>query len=196
MKSLPNFCQIFNKNLIQLDSPPAWMQEAYHLPCSRSKSLLFWGGGVPSVKIFFSSLNMYQAKSGVKNFSLYWGGGGVGRGGPSVKIFFPIWTCIKPNLVSKIFPFTGGGRSLCKIFFSSLNMYEAKSGVKNFSLYWGGTQGTPQTWDGVPPGPEMGYPPDLGWGTPPPGPEMGYPLPGPEIGYPPYLDLRWGTPPT
>ena len=26
-------------------------------------------------KLFFSSLNMYQAKSGVKNFSLYWGGG-------------------------------------------------------------------------------------------------------------------------
>ena len=25
------------------------------------------------------------------------------------KIFFPVWTCIKPNLVSKIFPFTGGG---------------------------------------------------------------------------------------
>ena len=24
-------------------------------------------------------------------------------------IFFPVWTCIKPNLVSKIFPFTGGG---------------------------------------------------------------------------------------
>ena len=28
-------------------------------------------------KNFFSSLNMYQAKSGVKNFSLYWGGRGV-----------------------------------------------------------------------------------------------------------------------
>ena len=42
------------------------------------------GGGGPSAKIFFSSLNMYQAKSGVKNFSLYWGGG------PSVKIFFPV----------------------------------------------------------------------------------------------------------
>ena len=27
-------------------------------------------------KIFFPSLNMYQAKSGVKNFSLYFGGGG------------------------------------------------------------------------------------------------------------------------
>ena len=46
---------------------------------------------------------MYQAKSGVKNFSLYWG-----RGGPSTKIFFPVWTCIKPNLVSRIFPFTRG----------------------------------------------------------------------------------------
>ena len=29
------------------------------------------GGGGPSTKNFFSSLNMYQAKSGVKNFSLY-----------------------------------------------------------------------------------------------------------------------------
>ena len=28
-------------------------------------------------KNFFSSLNMYQAKSSVKNFSLYWEGGGV-----------------------------------------------------------------------------------------------------------------------
>ena len=50
-------------------------------------------------KIFFSSLNMYQAKSGVKNFSLYWGGGS------HVKIFFPVWTCIMPYLVSKIIPF-------------------------------------------------------------------------------------------
>ena len=25
------------------------------------------------------------------------------------KFFFPVWTCIKPNLVSKIFPFSGGG---------------------------------------------------------------------------------------
>ena len=132
---------------------------------------------------------MYQAKSGVKNFSLYWGGVPLqklffqsehvssqiwcqkifpllgGWGGPSAKNFFPVWTCIKPNLVSKIFPFTGGGPSaktffpvwtcikpnlgskifpftvggsLCKNFFSSLNMYQAKSGVKNFSLYWGG----------------------------------------------------------
>ena len=31
-------------------------------------------------KIFFPNLNMYQAKSGVKNFSLYWGEGGGGGG--------------------------------------------------------------------------------------------------------------------
>ena len=66
-------------------------------------SLYQWGGGT-STKNFFSSLNMYQAKSGVKNFSLYCGGGG-----PSTKFFFPVWTCIKPNLVSKIFPFTETG---------------------------------------------------------------------------------------
>ena len=109
---------------------------------------------------------MYQAKSGVKIFSLYWGGGGVprqtfffqsehvssqiwcqnffpllgGGGGRRslTKIFFQVWTCIKPNLVSKFFPFTGGGAALDKNFFYSLNMYQAKSGVKNFSLYWGG----------------------------------------------------------
>ena len=96
-----------------------------------SKSFPFTGdGGVPLQKFFFSSLNMYQAKSGVKKFSLYWGG-------PSVEIFFPVWTCIKPNLVSKIFPFTGEDPSV-ENFFSNLNMYQAKSGVKNFSLYFGG----------------------------------------------------------
>ena len=43
------------------------------------------------------------------------------------------------------------------------------------SQVWLGGWGTPgQTWDGVPPGPGTGYPPDMGWGTPP-GPEMRYP---------------------
>ena len=94
-------------------------------------------------KNFFSSLNMYQAKSGVKFFFLYWGGMVplwkfffqsehvssqiwcqnffplLGGGGPSVKNFFPVWTCIKPNLVSKFFSFTGGGVPLWKFFFQS-----------------------------------------------------------------------------
>ena len=38
----------------------------------------------------------------------------------------------------KIFPFTVGGGPSVQFFFSSLNMYQAKSGVKNFSLYLGG----------------------------------------------------------
>ena len=56
-----------------------------------------------------------------------------GGGGPLTKKFFPVLTCIKPNLVSKNFPFTGVGGPLTKNFFSSLNMYQAKSGVKKFS---------------------------------------------------------------
>ena len=125
-------------------------------------SLYQWGGGDPLTKIFFSSLNMYQAKSGVKNFSVYQGGGGSLN-----KIFFPqsehvssqIW-CQKffplpvGESLDKIFffqsehvssqiwcqkffplPVGGGGVPSTKNFFSSLNMYQAKSGVKNFSLY-------------------------------------------------------------
>ena len=60
-------------------------------------------------------------------------------------------------------------------------------------LFWGGTWGTPPTWDGVPPGPEMGYPPDLRWGTPP-DLRWGYPS-RPGMGYTP-PDLGWGNPPT
>ena len=40
---------------------------------------LYWGRGSLDKNVF-SSLNMYQAKSGVKNFSLYQQGG-QGRGG-------------------------------------------------------------------------------------------------------------------
>ena len=35
------------------------------------KKFSLYQGGVPWQKIIFSSLNMYQAKSGVKKFSLY-----------------------------------------------------------------------------------------------------------------------------
>ena len=87
--------------------------------------------GGPLTNNCFSSLNMYQAKSSVKMFSLYQQVGWVLH-----KIYFSVWTCIKPNLVSKIFSFTGRGGFLTKIFFSSLNMYQAISAVKHFSLYW------------------------------------------------------------
>ena len=115
----------------------------------------------------------------------------------------------------KIFPFTGGGGgSLGKIFFPSLNMYQAKSGVKKFSLYWGGGGGgslnknffsqsehvSSQIWCQKffpllrpgPPRPETRYPPpppEPGPGTPPPGPGPGTPPTWTWTWDPPYLDL-------
>ena len=60
-------------------------------------------------------------------------------GGPSVKIFFPVWTCIKPNLVSKIFPFTGGGGvPLWKFFFQSEHVSSQIWCQKFFPLLGGG----------------------------------------------------------
>ena len=60
---------------------------------------------------------MYQAKSGVKNFSLYWGWGG----GPSVKIFFSSLNMYQAKSGVKNFSLYwggGGGRvSLCEKFF-------------------------------------------------------------------------------
>ena len=64
------------------------------------------GGGGPSTKIFFPSLNMYQAKSGVKIFSLY-----GGRGGLSTKIFFPSLNMYQAKSGVKnfsFFPLLGG----------------------------------------------------------------------------------------
>ena len=101
-------------------------------------SLYQWGG--PSKKIF-SSLNMYQAKSGVKKFSLYWWGGKGGGRVPQQKIFFSSLNMYQAKSGVKIFSLYRWGGPSTKIFFSSLNMYQAKSGVKNFSLYqwwWGG----------------------------------------------------------
>ena len=85
-----------------------------------------------SEKNFFSSLNMYQAKSGVKNVFLYWGGG---RGFP-LKNFSSNLNMYQAKSGVKNFSLYWGGGPFEKNF-SSLNMYQAKSGVKNFSLYWG-----------------------------------------------------------
>ena len=136
------------KLLSEQESPPVWMQEAYHPLHSHSKLLLFWG--CPSTKKFFPSLNMYEAKSGVKNFSLYW------EGVPRQKIFFPVWTCIKPNLVSKIFPFPETGYPP-----KPETRYPPRSEI-GYPPTW------TRTWD--PPNLRPGTPPDLRLGTPPPGP--------------------------
>ena len=106
------------------------------------------------------------------------GGGGV----PRQNFFSPVWTCIKPNLVSKIFPFTRGvGGPSTKIFFPRLNMNQAKSGVKNVSLYW--------EWVPPLPRPGLGTPPTRTWTWKPP-PTWTW------TWYPPYPDLDLGPPPT
>ena len=118
------------------------------------------------------------------------------RGGvPWQKFFFPVWTCIKPNLVLKIFPFAGGGGPLTKNFFPSLNMYQAKSGVKIFSLYWDWVPHL-KIWDQGPPWKsETGTPPEnLRLGTPPKIWDLGPPHPWLDW-IPPYLDLDLGPPP-
>ena len=100
-----------------------------------SKIFPFTGGGGSPQQNFFSGLNMYQAKSGVKNFSLYWGWG-WGRAAALNKNFFQSEHVSSQIWCQKFFPLLGGG-SPQQNFFSGLNMYQAKSGVKNFSLYWG-----------------------------------------------------------
>ena len=120
---------------------------------------------------------MYEAKSGVKKFSLYWGGGGV----PQQKFFFQSEHVSSQIWCQKIFPLLRGVPR--QKFFSSLNMYQAKSGVKNFSLYWDWVPPPQDLRLGPPPESETRTPPDLrpGPGTPP-GSETGTwdpPLPGP-----------------
>ena len=131
-----------------------------HTTCCIAIAISCYSGGKGGSlnKKFFPSLNMYQAKSGVKKFP-FTGGGFLnkkffsqsehvssqiwcqkffpllGGRGSLDKIFFSqsehgssqIWC-------QKFFPLLGGG-PLTENFFSGLNMYQAKSGVKNFSLY-------------------------------------------------------------
>ena len=151
------------------------------------------GGGSLDKIFFFPSLNMYQAKSGVKNFPFT-----RGEGGPSTKYFFPQSEHVSSQIwCQKFFPLLGGGvprqkffspvwhvssQIWCqkffpllgevprqKIFFPSLNMYQAKTGVKKFTLYW--DRGPPQKiWDLGPPHPWL---------------DRVLPLPGPGPGTPP-----------
>ena len=60
-------------------------------------------GGVPWQKNFFPQSEHVSSQIWCQKFFPLLGGV------PRQKFFFPVWTCIKPNLVSKIFPFTETG---------------------------------------------------------------------------------------
>ena len=81
-----------------------------------------------------------------------------------------------------------GGGSRDKIFFSGLNMYQAKSGVKKFSLYWDRVPPL-KIWDlGPPQKSETWDPPPKIW-------DLGPPTPRKSETWDPPENLRHGTPP-
>ena len=194
------------KNFEVQESPPAWTQEAYRPPRSHSKSLLFREVG-SLCENFFSQSEHVSSQIQCQKFFPFTGGGGgrvplwkffpqsehvssqiwcqkffplLGGGGvPLRKIFFPVWTCIKPKLVSKIFPFTGVGGPSAKFFFLVWTCIKPNLVSKIFPF----TGGVPR----VPPlDLRPGTPPDLRLGCPS-GPETRYPPPTTVqgwIGYP------------
>ena len=100
-------CACWTILIIKQESPPAWTQEAYRPPRSHSNFLLFRGGGGGLDKNFFSQSEHVSSQIWCQKFFPLLGVWGGGRGEvPQQKFFFPVWTCIKPNLVSKNFPFT------------------------------------------------------------------------------------------
>ena len=123
-------------------------------------------------KVLLRERKRHTARRVATAIFCYWGGGGS----LDKKFFFPVWTCIKPNLVSKNFSlyWGGGGVPQQKIFFPSLNMYQAKSGVKKiFPFTETGTPPAENLRPGTPP------PPPKIWDLGPPPPVQGW------IRYPP-----------
>ena len=143
---------------------------------------LLGGGGRSLDKKSFSQSEHVSSRIWCQKFFPLLGGGG-GRG-PLAKIFFPVWTCIKPNLVSKIFPFTGGG-SLNKNFFSQSEHVSSQIWCQKFFPLL--RLGTP------PQNLRLGTPPKIWDWVPPQKSETRYPPQKSETGDPPpHLDLNLG----
>ena len=151
------------------------------------------GGGVPWEKFFFRSEHVSSQIWCQKFFPLL-------GGGPSTKNFFPVWTCIKPNLVSKIFLFTrGGGVPWQKIFFLSEHVSSQIWCQKFFPLLRQGTPPPPNLRPGTPPQKksETLDPPPKSETWDPPFPkiwDLGPPQKIWDLG-PPLENLRHGNPP-
>ena len=136
----------------------------------------FTGGGGSLDKNFFPSLNMYQAKSGVKIFSLYLGGG---VGGSLDKNFFPSLNMYEAKSGVKNFSLYWGGGSLDRKFFSQSEHVSSQIWCQKFF---------PLLRLGTPP------PQNLRPGTPPKNLRLGSPPENLRLGPPPE-NLRSGPPP-
>ena len=142
---------------------------------------------------------MYQAKSGVKNFSLYWGGGG-GVGSLDKNFFSQSEHVSSQIWCQKFFPLLGWGSLNKNFFFQSEHVSSQIWCQKCFPLLRPGTPPGSET--GYPPWSENRYPPDLRLGTPPnlrPGTPPIWdwvpPPPGPGPGTPPTWTWTWDPPP-
>ena len=131
------------------------------------------GGGFPSTNFFFPSLNMYQAKSGVKKFSLYWEGGG---GSLDKKFFF--WAKHVSSLIwcQKIFLLLKPGPPLDLDLGPPLDLGTPPGPGTPLPQTW--------TWD----------PPTWTWGPPYLDLDMGPPSPRPGPGTPPTWTWTWDPP--
>ena len=119
------------------------------------------------------------------------------------KKFFPQSEHVTSQIwCQKFFPLLGGGGgggSLNKKFFSGLNMYQAKSGVKNFSLYWDWVPPPPNLRPGTPPWKSETWDPtpwkSETWGPPPKIWDLGPPPRKSETWDPPRKSETWDPPP-
>ena len=136
------------------------------------------GGGGPLTKNFVPSLNMYQAKSGVKDFSLSLRGGGV----PRQKFFSQSEHLSSQIWCQKFFPLLGGGGPSTKIFFPQSEHVPPLT----------------QTWTWYPPylDLDLGPPPTQTWTWDPPTRTWTWDPPHPDLDLgPPHPDLDLGPPP-
>ena len=90
----------------------------------------YCGGGGSLNKNFFSQSEHVSNQIWCQKFFPLLGGGVLHK-----KFFFQSEHVSSQIWCQKFFPLLGGGGSLDKKFFCGLNMYQAKSGVKKFSLY-------------------------------------------------------------
>ena len=115
-------------------------------------------------KVLLRERKRHTARRPAIAISCYSGEGG----GPLAKNFFsPVWTCIKPNLVSKIFPFTETGYPPQKSETWDPPPKNLRPGTP--PKIWDWAHPPVQGWIGYPPPPEMWtdcnyyLPPSFGW---------------------------------
>ena len=117
-------------NSIKLSTHVGLVWSKFHFYFNRLQEV-----SISNKKVLLRERKRHTARRVAIAISCYSGGGG---GCPLTKKNFPVWTCIKPNLVSKNFPFTGGGVPRQKFFFQFEHVSSQIWYQKFFPLLEGG----------------------------------------------------------